>query len=123
MIRLHYPDYDVVAVILQGVEAAAALRALAGDQLLQMPGASGVRATLRACAADGKPFTRQLEQLAAHVLRSHDAFAVRSQGNAIRSGGEVASAGGGIDAAEARLIEIRERYASPRPQQLRLGGL
>ena len=58
MIRLHFPVYDVVAVVLQGVEAAAALRALAGDQLLQIAGTSGVRATLRACTADGKPFTR-----------------------------------------------------------------
>lgn len=64
MIRLHYPDYDVVAVILQGVEAAAALRALAGDQLLQMPGASGVRATLR----DAPPMANHSRDSSSNLL-------------------------------------------------------
>jgi hypothetical protein len=69
----------VVAGVDQGVEAAAALRALAGDQLRQLAGSSNVD--------DG-----------------------------MRRGDAVTSTAGGIDAAEARLLEIRERYASPYPQ-------
>eukprot|EP01043_Picozoa_sp_COSAG02_P069279 COSAG02_NODE_11807_length_1650_cov_2.281875_3_plen_93_part_00 len=76
--RWHYRAF---AGWVQGVEAAAALRALASDQLHQVAGCSG--------------------------------------DSGIR-GGEVTSTAGGIDAAEARLLEIRERYACPYPQYSRV---